>query len=312
MTRPSRLLFSVSLLGLWAGIAQAEDDGHSWSFSPILGIHAPQLKAINKGEFIAPLIAQSSLATPDGKFVQETVTLLAPLPSIRFAPIAGMEFQWTLDDKHAFLVGAATWEGVSTNRVSGRIGVQSGYSSYDLDRRGDISYNEFFFGWRYNMLRHPNKHSIYVRLSAHELFDINQREDLFFTFKDGKIITNNPLDPTSTAPVRKIMIIQSQATGALMFQGDIGGEYFITKSISIGGEFGYELGVRQFSLRDGRVQTSFLTTDNMDIHLPVRRNAIDGALEYQSADSTFEKQRYQKMKLGFDGWKAMMKITFYY
>ena len=307
------LLFMPCLAGMatFCDIAYAKQDEYQWSFSPVLGIHAPGIKVLNEGLFRAPLTYQADIIVRDAPVRTDVLAFKNPLPSINYAPLAGVEFQWKLDNKNSFLIGGSTWEGASESTVNGRFPIQ-GYTdpsgnlpSVRNDRRAVLSYNEFFLGWKHNAISVPDKYNLYFRLSLHEVFDVGYREDWVFLYLDG---------PAAT--FKKIFVIESKATGILMLQPGIGGEIFLKKWLSLGFETSYSYGLRKFTFRNNNLKSDFLPTDGVVMYAPARPNprvdgisdSEDGNLEYQAQDGS----GYQKLRLSFDGWKALFKVNIYY
>lgn len=287
------------------GAAKSKD--YAWSVSPLLGMQAPALTDLVEHEFKAPFSGNAD-ALIDDKQVAQDFSIENPLDPLGYATLAGVEFQWRLNDKHSFLVGGSSWEGISQNEVGGRMYIQGALSTYQFARRHKISYNEFFFGWRYNVAKRGDKNVFYTRLSLHEVFDIDQREDFVFKYLDGKIVTpdtdNNPAGGTVT----KLITLQSQATGAMFLQLGVGGEHFITKWLSLGGEVSYDLGLRKVNLRDGKQDTTFQPSDNIDFVLPMSNLYDRVNMYYRRGDI----KDFQKLRLDFDGWRALFRINVYY
>ncbi|MEQ6342732.1 MAG: hypothetical protein M3A44_14065 [Gammaproteobacteria bacterium] len=301
------LLFIPALAGIstFCNVAYAKQDEYQWSFSPILGIHAPNLKVLNEGVFRAPLKYEADILTADTPTRIIGQVFSNPLPGINYAPLAGIEFQWKPDKKNALLIGGSTWEGSSASTVNGRFPVQGFEANVTNDRRATLSYNEFFLGWKHTAISQPDKYNLYFRLSLHEIFDIGYREDWVFLYLDG---------PAAT--FKKIFVIESKATGILMLQPGVGGEVFLKKWLSLGFETSYSYGLRKFTFRNNNINRDFLPTDGIFMNTPVRPNPSesgvsdpeDGNLEYQAADGS----GYKKLRLSFDGWKALFKINIYY
>ncbi len=307
------LLFISCLAGMltFFDVAYAKEDEYQWSFSPILGIHAPGLRVLNEGVFRAPLTYQADILVQDAPVRTEVREFKNPLPGINYAPLAGVEFQWKLDKKNALLIGGSTWQGASESTVNGRFPIQGyvddkgDFPQVTNDRRATLSYNDFFLGWKHNAISVPDKYNLYFRLSLHEIFDIGYREDWVFLYLDG---------PAAT--FKKIFVVESKATGALMLQPGVGGEVFLKKWLSLGFEANYSYGLRKFTFRNNNLNSDFLATDGVVMYTPARPNPAvsgvsdpeDGNLEYQAQDGS----GYKKLRLSLDGWKALFKINIYY
>jgi len=307
MMRRASFLFISYLAGILArcDVAYAKQDEYQWSFSPILGIHAPNLTALNAGVFRAPLLYEADLLNGDTPTRITNQFFRNPLPSINYAPLAGVEFQWKLDKENALLIGGSTWQGASESTINGMFPVQGFEANVTNSRRATLSYNEFYLGWKHNAISVPDKYNLYFRLSLHEIFDIGYREDWVFLYLDG---------PAAT--FKKIFVIDSKATGVLMLQPGVGGEVFFKKWLSLGFEANYSYGLSKFTFRNNNIERDFLPTDGVFMNTPVRpRPAVSGVsdpeagnLEYQAEDGS----GYQRLRLSFNGWKALLKINIYY
>ncbi len=289
------LLLAVFLIT--SNVAYARQEASEWSFSPVVGIHVPSLKQLNEGVFRAPFSGRADVLLVGDTATQGTFLLKNPLPSIDYGPSAGIEFQWKMSDEIWFLIGGSSWEAASEASANGVLPIQGVLSRVSNSRRGKLSYNEFFMGWRHNVIRRPEKLNLYYRASLHEIFDIDYREDWAFFFVDGPVES-----------FRKNIVIQSQATGVLLLQVGFGAELFLRKWLSIGFESGYAYGVRDFSLRDSRVRTDFLDTDNLFVDVPIRPNPKTQNMEYNSENGS----GYNPLTLSFNGWKALIRANIYY
>ena len=174
--------------------------------------------------------------------------------------------------------------------------VQGAFESVIAQRKGNLSFTEFHLGWRYNVVRKPNDHDLYLSFSIHDVFDVRYREDFSLLFLSGP--------PRS---FRKSSIIESRATGLLLLQGTGGGEWFINDWLSISAEAGYVVGLKALRLGNGNLTTDFRSTDNLFLELPIIQNA-SGNIQYKTENG----EGYRDLKLSFEGWKALIKATIYY
>lgn len=285
------LLFSVSL-------AEAEAD--KFSVASYLGLYRPALEDINKREFRAPTAGVADFVDEFGVNTPTRIDFPNPLPEFGMAVNSGLEFQWWMNEKLVFLVGMSSWEATSRALAKGEFFIQGGAADVVSERSARMSYNEYFFGLRYNVISGSDKYKLYYRATLNEVFDIDFREDIVFLFLTG-----------DAAGVKKSMILQSQATGLLMFQPGFGGEYFLTDWFSVSLEASYILGLKKVYLRDGRSDSDFLPTDNLSIWLPQRISPTTGNLEYIS-NPPEDGTDYNELTLNFDGWKALVKLSIYF
>ncbi len=275
---------------------QAEERERAWGLSPFVGLHAPSLKMLNEGELKAPFEGVADIIDEFGFNNQETFNFPMPVSDFEPGSIVGLEFIWRLNDKHAFRIGIGSWEVNESTSVQGTFPVQGAFESVVASRKADLSYNEFFLGWRYNVLVRPKRYNLYVGLSVHELFDIDYREDYSFLFLSGP--------PKS---FRKSAVVQSQATGMLLLEAGVGSEWFVNDWLSLGVEAGYAMGGRDLHLRDGTINIDFRDTDNLFLEIPLRPGP-DQNMEFKDGLGG----DYKQLRLDFDGWKALLRVTLYY
>lgn len=295
MPSVARFFIFLSALALMSAGAQAED-ARSWGMSPYIGLHSPNLKDLNNGQFRSPYEGTADIIDEFGFNNPTSFIYRNPMPELDPGVLAGLEFIWRINEKHSLLIGGGTWESTSYSTGQGLFPVQGAFESAVSQRKGDMSYNEFYLGWRYDAVRKPKKYNLYFRLSAHEIFDIDYREDFSLLFLSGP--------PRS---FRKSVVVQAQATGLLLLQGGGGGEWFINDWLSLGAEAGYGLGMKEMTLGDGRLTTDFRDTDNLFLQVPIVPGP-NGRMQYKLESGS----EYRQLRLSFDGWKALFKVTIYY
>ena len=270
------------------------------SVSSYLGLHKPALEDLNQHEFKAPIAGLADLIVGTGDNITTDVFFLNPLPEFSPGVTAGLEFLWRLNDRYDFIIGGGTWEVSSRALKAGDFFLQGQPAEVVNERTAKISYNEFYFGLRYNLIRSPKKLKGYYRLTLNEVFDIDYREDLIFLFTSG-----------DAEGVKKSMILQSQATGLLMIQPGFGADYYFNDTISVGLEASYLIGLKRVSLRDGRDDVDFLPTDNLSLWLPQRVSPETGDLQYLSPHPV-DNNDYTDIRLSFDGWKVLFKMNLHF
>ncbi len=275
-------------------------ESSKFSVASYLGLYRPALEDINKKEFQAPIAGKADFVDEFGVNTPTDIIFPNPLPELGMAVTSGLEFQWWLGEKFVFLIGMSSWEATSRALARGEFFIQGSPADVVSERSARMSYNEYFFGLRYNLISGSDKYKLYYRATLNEVFDVDLREDIVFLFLTG-----------DAAGVKKSMILQSQATGLLMFQPGFGGEYFLTDWFSIAVEASYVLGLKNVNLRDGRSDSDFLPTDNLSIWLPQRISPTTGDLEYIS-NPPEDASDYNELTLNFDGWKALVKLSVYF
>jgi hypothetical protein len=293
-----RSLTVIAILLLYASAAWC--DPGKLSVGTYLGLHQPSLEDLNQHEFKSPLAGQADVLVEAGN--SQTHALLFPnrLPGLGVGVNAGLEFLWELSDKYDFLVGGSTWEARSRAITSGGFYLQGQTADVVNERTAKLSYNEFYFGLRYNLVRSPKKYRAYYRLTLNEMFDVDYREDLVFLYTSG-----------DAEGIKKSIILQSQATGLLLLQPGVGVDYFINDLVSVGVDASYVVGLRRITLRDGVSKVDFQSTDNVSLWLPQRISPDTGNLQYlhvnpESGDD------YSAIRLNFDGWKVSCKLNIYF
>jgi len=288
-----KLLFLVLLLHL----PPAFSEQGRLTVGTYLGLHKPALEDLNKHEFNSPISGLADVIQGTGVNQTNKIVFPNPLPEFPAGVDSGLEFIWHQNEKYDFIVGGSTWETTSRALTKGGLFLQGQPANVYNERTAKLSYNEYYFGLRYNLIRSPKKFKGYYRLTLNEVFDIDYREDLVFLFTSG-----------DAAGVKKSIILQSQATGLLMLQPGFGMEYAFNDMVSMGVEASYLFGFRQIALRDGKSNVDFLSTDNLSLWLPQRVDPDTGNLQYLSEQPVSD-QDYNAIRLDFDGWKMLFKLN---
>lgn len=289
---------SMLMLMSFAHAVSAEE--RRWSVSPMLGIHSPRLTSLNKGEFKAPLpgrgrlIFDQSDSGQDFDFVVDN-----PLPEMKNGAEGGIEIGLRLDDRNTFFFGASVWESGSTSSVRTEMPFQGVMTPVGYERSGRISYFQYFLGWQRTLLSEAKKFRLHGRIALHEIFDIDYKEDLVFGFDTG------------TETFKRIIVMESQATGLLMAQLGIGGEYFLVNWLSIGADLGYTLSLRRFELGNASLSTDIQPEDNLNFRTPAQLNA-EQRLTYLAEVRSYNDVTYRPMELGFDGWRLALRVNMYF
>lgn len=312
------------LSGALSPTAQAIDERWSVSFS--LGGVIPNFKALDDGIFKSPFTGTATVlvseggtgsGSSDGTNANQTETIPfryeANLPPINMAAQGGVEFYWHANERHAFLFGISSMEHSAVTRSVGNIPLQQYFASnvVESERRGKISYTEYSLGWRYNAVRHK-RFQLYTRLSIHEVFDIDYRDDFVFLFQESPI--------PDLLGVRRDMVAQAQT--ASLFMGQIGGgaEWFLRDWLSVGLEGGYVLGQSSVTLGDVQLRDDFQASDGVSrTGFPFRRMA-DGTLGYLVSTATPDdlesaetrESFYRSIRLRFDSWRVLLRLNLYF
>ena len=278
----------------------ALSDESKLSVGTYLGLHKPDLTDLNKHEFLSPIAGNADVIIGAGEANSNEIHFPNPLPEFSPGVNAGLEFLWRLNDKYEFIVGGSTFEVTSRALAEGDFFLQGQPAEVVNERTAKLSYNEFYFGLKYNLITSPKKFKGYYRLTLNEVFDIDYREDLIFLYTSG-----------DAEGIKKSIILQSQATGLLMLQPGFGFEYFFNNLVSVGLETSYVLGLRKITLRDGTSKNDYLPTDNLSLWLPERVDPSTGNLQYL-ATNPVDNEDYSTIRLSFDGWKVLFKVNFHF
>lgn len=281
------------------GAAQ-ETRERRWSVSPLLGVHSPRLTALNHGEFKAPMTGRGRLifdaadAGQDFDFVFDN-----SLPEMKYGTEAGIEFGLSLDERNRLFFGGSVWESGSTSSVRTEIPFQGSLTPVGYERSGRISYFQYFFGWQRTLLSEPKKFRLHSRLSLHEVFDIDYKEDLVFGFDTG------------SETFKRLIVMESQATGLFMVQLGLGGEYFLVNWLSVGADLGYTASLRRFKLGNATLSTDIQPEDNLNFRTPAQLDN-DRRLTYLAEVRSYDDVTYRDMELGFDGWRLLFRVNMYF
>lgn len=288
------------LASAWRACA-ADGAEKKWSVSPILGIHSPKMTLLNKGEFRAPLPGRGRIIFQDsGENTDFDFMIDNRLPGINYGTEAGIEVRLALDRKNSLILGASGWEGVSTSAVQTEIPFQGSLTQAGYERSASISYFEYFVGLQRILLTRPKKYSIYGRVTFNEIMDIDYKENLVFGFQG---------DTGDT--FKRIIEMNSQATGLLMFNFGLGGEYFLRDWISLGADLGYTVSMEDIRLGNATLKTDIQEEDNLNFRAPVQVGA-GNKLTYLSEANSYDDVAYRKLEFGFDGWRALFRVNMYF
>jgi hypothetical protein len=299
-SRCAWILGFLSLL-LAAPPSRAEEPDKTWSVSPLIGVLSPRLTGLNRGEFKSPTAGRGQIVFPEtGQGQSFDFAFRNDLPDIRYGAEAGLQLSLLLDPVNKLFFGTSVWQSGSTHAIKAEMPFEGKLTPAGYERSARLSYFQYFMGWQHAWMAHPKKYSLHTSLSMHEVFDIDYKEDLVFGF-----------EPTPGNTFKRIIVMNSHATGVLMFQLGAGGEYFLRDWISIGGDVGYWVGAKKFRLGNASGTTNIEPNDNLNLRLPVQPGA-DGKLNYLAKVNSFDDVTYRKLELGFDGWRAMMSVNLYF
>lgn len=304
--RPDRLrklcLAVTTGIVLLPCLASAADKQNKWGVAPFLGIYRPDLSVLNDGALKAPFLVSGDVVQPDDSVISEFRMVTTDLPAITSGTNAGLEFQLNLVERHALLISIGTWEGNSSGWSVGEFPLQGTVNDVIYNRKVNISYTDLGLGWKYRVLQRGGVR-ISTRLSLHELFDFDYRDQNVLLFTEG-----------TAQGFRRIYATESTSTAILMLQTGASAEYFVRDWWSIGLDVGYQFGLDEFVPVHHGIQSDFRagtdgisTNSSRSFNPPVANLA--GRTQYSSA-SGFE--QYRDLEIDMDGWKIALRATVFY
>lgn len=291
----------ILILMQTAAAAAEENLAKRFSVAPLLGVYSPTLHQLNKGEFKAPLPVRGRIVFQStGENTNYDLVVNNTLPDINYGTEAGIEFKLALTPRDALLFGASSWEGVATSVMQTELPFQGVLSPAVYERSGRFSYFQYFLGWERALFEPKGRLRMHGRLMLHEVFDIDYKEDLVFAFQGG---------PAET--FKRLIVMESQATGVLMFQLGLGAEYQARDWLSFAFDAGYAFNPRRFHLGSARLKTDIQPDDNIDMKLPAQVDS-SGTLYYLSTANSYDDVAYRKVDLSLNGWRALFRVNFYF
>lgn len=267
----------------------------------MLGVNSPNLGLINERVLGSELPLRGELLfSGSASPAQVEYSIPNPLPEIKYGTEAGIEFSMEVDERNRFVIGLSSWEGVSTALVKTTLAFQGRLLSTNFERHASISYLQYYIGWRRDFFVKHNKYRLYGSLLLNEIFDIDFRENFVYEFIDTT---------DGSGSFKRVLRQESQATGHIMLQPAVGGEYFLRDWLSVGVDLGYLFGLNDFELGNVESTTDFQGQDQVTIAYPASViNDGRGRLGYYDPNS----ESYQKMELDMNGWRALFRINIYY
>lgn len=271
-----------------------------WIVSPLLGIHSPALRTLNHGEFKASTPGRGRLIFDDGGAGQDFEFIITnAMPAMRFGTEAGLELGYRLDERNTIFIGASSWESGSSAAMRTEIPFQGTLTPVGFERSARMSYFQYFLGWQRTLLDKEKKFKLHGRMAMHQVFDIDYKEDLVFGFDSGE------------GSFKRIIVMESQATGLLMMQLGLSGEYFLTNWLSLGTDLGYTASLSKFKLGNATLSTDVQAEDNLNFRTPAQLDAQQ-RLTYLAEVRSYDDVTYRDMELGFDGWRLLFRVNMYF
>lgn len=290
-----------SIIVLWVVYAASVSvaygqDTFSWSVSPMLGVYSPSLSGLNGDEFEATLTGTGSIVIDATTSADFPFKIINPLADIDYGSEAGVEFELGFWPRDALLFGISSWEGVTTSQVITEMPFQGVLSQAAFERSANISYMQYYLGWKHYILDRPRHYKVYSSLTLHELFDVDFREQLVFAFTSGPADTFN-----------RNVVMESQATGIMMPMIGGGIDWYLNDWLSFGFNAGFAFDLKRSSLDHASIKTDLQSGDNISLQLPAQLNPKTLQLSYKTVNGS-----YRKVSLDFHGWRALFRITFHF
>ncbi|MDH5379143.1 MAG: hypothetical protein OEX00_12535, partial [Gammaproteobacteria bacterium] len=175
-------LISLTFLQAMFASSSLAKEVYDWSITTYAGMHHPNIETLSEGLYNSPMVGKApALEDVDGSAALVEFRIDAPLVEVGNAAKAGAEFQWKPGKRHSFIFGASGLEKTSITRLDTKFPIQGVVRPTTLERRGKLSYTEYYLGWRYGLFE-SKKLRMYSRLVVHEIFDVDYREDFSFLF----------------------------------------------------------------------------------------------------------------------------------
>ena len=305
MKIPYPAITIICLLALFANkgafAAKAKEDG--WIFSPIVGINRLALDVFYDTVYKAPFVGSVEITTD----LPEDVEGVSSYPTEPFSfendlvprtvdVEGGLEMRRYFGKQNDFFIGIGAWETISENEpIRVRFPLQGDKVNLaEYSRRGKLSFTQYYLGLRHYLTNRESKFNAYLNISIREIFDIDYEETNVFSFISGA--------PTG---FKRIFIFKSQATGFLMMQFGVGGEYRFAERFSIALEGAYAFHLQAGALKGVDVEDDTNDGDRIQnpplIIRPINPLQEVGALSKDGSRN--------KVELRLDGWHVLAKFN---
>ncbi len=295
------------MTGMLLAPGMAAGDGITWGVSPYLGLHNPSLKQLTGGEFAAPMPGRGRLELQGtGDNIDFDFLIDNTLSAQDWSTNGGVEFQLVFNEKNTLLFGFSVWQSTARSSVITDIPFQGRLTPTSYQRSGDISYFEYSLGWKHKLFQRPRKYNIHSRLLLRELFDIDFKEEFVFAFQGQ-----------GGQSFKRVVIIESQATGVLLLELGLGMEYYLYDWLSLGLDAGYGFSLQTYRLGNASRKSDLQPNDNIRFKLPSIQDA-GGNIQYLAnpapfdPDPSYEAENYRPLALDFSGWRGLFRINFYF
>ncbi len=300
----STVLTLLALLLLSEGAFAAKAKKGGWIFSPVVGVSRLALDAFYETVYKSPFVGSVEITTD----LPEDVEGVSAYPIERFSfendllprqfdVEGGLEMRRYFGRQNDFFIGIAAWETISENApIRVRFPLQGDKVNIaDYSRRGKLSFTQYYIGLRRYLTNRDSRFNAYVNVSLREIFDIDYEETNVFSFVSG-----------APAGFKRIFIFRSQATGFLMGQFGVGGEFRFAERFSIAMEGAYAFNLQSASLRGVTAVNDTNDGDRLRLQ-PLVIRAINPLQDVGALNKDGETRT--KVDLRFNGWHALVKFN---
>jgi len=232
------LLPGLGALPPTAAAAEAEEEpANRWSVGLTAGSYAPRLSQIN-----------DALAEPGLVLLQDPNFLIprnqdlpvevrdAAAPELSGNASYGMELQWQMRQRLSVVFMVLNWQGQSQVSDTITMALRSNLPPVDVPRtaRYNLNVNQLWLGWRYALFDRPGKGRLFLNFGVAGLAVADLTMDTLLKVNPGP---DEPLDISFAS------ISSTEVHGrAYSSRYGIGGEFFMTRQISVGFHANYIFG----------------------------------------------------------------------
>ena len=226
------LWFSV---GLAVGRAYAEDEDPVVSVGLRAGLYRPSLRTFNRvtSDRTISIIQDPNFLLPrNPQFPANERTINTP--SMGWDADYGADIAFRLNKEFSIVLSTETWSTfvVAQDTVPFLIRQDEPYLFVPRSARFNLQINQYFVSWRYHFFNQPRKKNFYFDLGLLGLAQANLTMDALMNVV-SPIVPNGGFASISS----------TEATGyGFVFHTGIGGEYFLTRWLSVGLQAQYVLG----------------------------------------------------------------------
>ncbi|MDH5258486.1 MAG: hypothetical protein OEX07_10780 [Gammaproteobacteria bacterium] len=286
------------------GVLAAKAKENGWIFSPVVGINHLALDVFYDTVYKSPFVGSVEITTDlpedvegESSYPVQPFSFENDLEARAIDVEGGLEMRRYFNTQNDFFIGIGAWETISENApIMVRFPLQGDKVNLaEYTRRGKLSFTQYYLGVRHYLTQRENKFNAYLNISLREIFDVDYEETNVFNFISG-----------APAGFKRIFIFKSQATGFLMMQFGVGGEYRFAERFSVAIEGAYAFHLQAGALKG--VSTEDDTNDGDRIRQPpLVIDAINplqevGALNKDGSGRT-------KVELRLDGWHVLAKFN---